>query len=68
VHPQTIRKLRKLPESPWTEGTHYRRTGLTNRGPIQWAKELAEDAFTSFRREPAGAVESFSRVPDPIAR
>ena len=68
VHAQTVRKIRKLPESPWVQGIHYRRTGLTNRGPIQWAKELAEDAFTSFRREPTGAVESFSRVPDPVVR
>ena len=68
VHVQTVRKIRKLPDSPWVEGIHYRRTGLTNRGPIQWAKELAEDAFTGFRRTPAEKVETFSRVPNPVVR
>lgn len=68
IHPQTVRAIKKLENSPWQEGIHFRLTGVTGRGPIQWHRDAAEAAFTSFRRTPAEKVETFSRVPNPIVR
>ena len=66
IHPQTVRLLRKLENSPWHQGIHYRHTGVTDRGPLQWNRELAEQAFTEFNRNPTKDVETFSRSPHPI--
>ena len=40
IHPQTVRAVRKLKNSPWHQGFHYRQTGVTGRGPMQWNREL----------------------------
>jgi hypothetical protein len=61
IHSKTLLKLRRLHGNPFREGTHYRRGGLTLRAPLQWHPLLTEEAFTSFRRMPATAVETFSR-------
>ena len=68
IHPQTVRKVRKLKNSPWHQGVHYRQTGVTGRGPMQWNRELAERAFTEFHRTPAVKVETFSRAAHPTLR
>tara|TARA_B100000674_G_scaffold13596_1_gene10021 strand:+ start:1598 stop:1867 length:270 start_codon:yes stop_codon:yes gene_type:complete len=68
IHPQTVRAMRKLKNSPWHQGIHYRQTGVTGRGPMQWNRELAEKAFTEFHRTPAMEVETFSRAAHPTLR
>ena len=68
IHPQTVRAIKKMELGPWKQGLHYRHTGLTGRGPIQWNRDLAEQAFTEFKRTPAEKVETFSRVPNPVVR
>ena len=65
IHPQTVRAIRKLTHGPWQQGIHYRRTGVTGHGPMQWNCELAEKAFTEFQRTPVQKVETFSRVAHP---
>ena len=60
--------MRKLKNSPWHQGIHYRQTGVTGRGPMQWTRELAEKAFTEFHRTPAMKVETFSRAAHPTLR
>ncbi len=68
IHPQTVRAVRKLKNGPWQQGIHYRQTGITGRGPLQWHRELAEKAFTEFHRTPAMVVETFSRATNPTLR
>ena len=65
IHPQTVRSIRKDENSPWQQGIHYRATGLTGRGPMQWNRDLAEKAFTQRRRTPVEQVETFSRGTHP---
>ena len=60
IHPQTAHKIRR---AAFKEGVHFRRTGLTTRGPLQYDLAKAEEAFTRFRRMPAAEVEAFSREP-----
>lgn len=65
IHPQTAHKIRR---AAFKEGVHYRRTGLTTRGPLQYDLVKAEEAFTRFRRMPATEVETFSRELVPTSR
>jgi len=65
IHPQTAHKIRR---AAFKEGVHFRRTGLTTRGPLQYDLVKAEVAFTRFRRLPAAEVETFSREPVPTSR
>ena len=68
IHPQTVRSVRKMENGPWRRGEHYRTTGPTGRGPIQWNRDLAEAAFSAFQGQPSEQPESFSRVPNPTVR
>ena len=65
IHPQTAHKIRR---AAFKEGVHFRRTGLTTRGPLQYDLVKAEEAFTRFRRMPAAEVETFSREPAVASR
>jgi hypothetical protein len=68
IHPQTVRSVRKMENGPWRRGEHYRTTGPTGRGPLQWRRDLAEEAFNAFQGQPSEQLESFSRVPNPTVR
>ena len=68
IHPQTVRALKKMEDGPWLKGVHYRTTGVTGRGPIQWNRDVAEAAFTAWHGKPSEELESFSRVPNPTVR
>ena len=68
IHPQTVRAIKKMELGPWRKGIHYRTTGVTGKGPIQWNRDLAEQAWTEFQQTPAVKVEPFSRVPNPTVR
>ena len=50
IHPKTLLRLRGSCFSPFQEGLHYRRGGLTTRAPFQWQGDLCEEAFTQFGR------------------
>lgn len=65
IHPQTAHKIRR---AAFKEGVHFRRTGLTTRGPLQYDLIKAEEAFTSFCRVTSSEVETFGRVPHPTSR
>ena len=60
VHPKTLLKLRRCEFSPFREGVHFRRGGLSTLAPLQWETEAAERAFTSFRRIDPAQVETFA--------
>lgn len=60
IHPKTLLRLRAAEFSPFKEGSHYRRGGLTTRAPFQWQSELCEEAFTEFSRVDPTRVEAFS--------
>ena len=60
IHPKTLLRLRLAPFSPFREGQHYRRGGLTDRAPLHWHADATEVAFTHFQRRPAATVETFS--------
>ena len=68
IHPQTVRSIKNMENGPWRKGIHYRTQGITGRGPIQWNRDAAEQAFTEFQRTPAEAIEGFKRVPNPTVR
>ena len=67
IHPQTVRAIKKMENGPWRKGIHYRTTGVTGKGPIQWNRDAAEQA-SRFQQTPAVKVETFSRVPNPTVR
>ncbi len=60
IHPKTLLRLRGADFSPFREGVHYRRGGLTTRAPFQWHGVLCEEAFTTFGRVDPATVEAFS--------
>jgi hypothetical protein len=60
IHPKTLLRLRASRLSPFREGLHYRRGGLTTRAPFQWHGERCEEAFTAFGRVDPASVEAFS--------
>ncbi len=62
IHQKTLLRINKQSVSPFVEGTHFRRRGLTDRAPFQWEPDVTEKAFTNFQRIPAAAVETFSRA------
>lgn len=62
IHPKTLLDLRRRSDSPFTEGVHYRRAGLTTRAPLQWFPGPTDEAFTTWRRTPAADVEAFSQA------
>jgi hypothetical protein len=61
IHPKTLLRLRVARFTPFQEGVHYRRGGLTTRAPFQWHSDRCEGAFTDFSRVDPAAVEAFSR-------
>lgn len=65
MHPQTVRAHRKKEDSPWRQGIHYRPTGVTGRGPMQWHRDLAEKAYNEHVQIKAEQVETFSRATHP---
>ena len=68
IHPQTVRAIKKMENGPWRKGVHFRTQGVTGRGPIQWNRDAAEQAWIEFQQTPAVKVETFSRVPNPTVR
>lgn len=63
IHPKTLLRLRGSAFSPFREGLHFRRAGLTIRAPIQWHGDRCEEAFTEFGRVDPSSVEAFTREP-----
>ena len=63
IHPKTLLRLRAALFSPFREGVHYRRGGLTTRAPFQWHGDLCEQAFTEFGRVDPASIEAFSGEP-----
>jgi hypothetical protein len=61
IHPKTLLRLRRQPFSPFVEGQHFRRGGLSTRSPLQWEPVSTDAAFTGFRRIDPTQVETFSR-------
>lgn len=49
IHPQTVRAIKKMENGPWRKGVHFRTTGVTGRGPIQWNRDAAEQAWIEFQ-------------------
>jgi hypothetical protein len=64
LHAKTLLRLRRQPFSPFTEGKHFRRGGLSTRAPLQWEPISTEAAFTSFHRVDPAQVEVFSGEAD----
>lgn len=60
IHPKTLLRLRAARFTPFQEGVHYRRGGLTTRAPLQWHGDRCESAFTDFSRVDPACVEAFS--------
>jgi hypothetical protein len=59
IHPKTLLALRRHPRSPFVEGREFRRAGISTKARFQWRIDLAEQAFTGFRRIDPSQVETF---------
>ena len=66
IHPETLKRFRRLKNGPFIQGREYRWAGL-GKGKLQWNMALTDVALTNFRREPAAKVENFDRKPQPVA-
>ena len=62
IHRSTLLRLRRNARSPFREGKHYRRTGLSDQATLQWHLERTEQAFTSLHIQPVDQIETFSAV------
>lgn len=62
IHPETLKRLRRLPNSPFQEGRDYRWLGLGKK-KIQWDLTATDKSLWAYKREPAEEVETFSREP-----
>jgi hypothetical protein len=62
IHPKTLLLLRRHSHNPFSEGTHFRRRGISTRAPYQWRPDLTEAAFTRFRRIDPSRVDVFSEA------
>ncbi len=51
-------KLRKLDESPFTAGEHYRFQGVTTSAPVRWFPGPTDEAFSSFKRVDPACIET----------
>ena len=60
IHSQTLLRLRRDERSPFREGVHYRRTGLSAQATLQWHLERTEAAFTSLHIQPADQIVTFA--------
>ena len=60
IHYQTLLRLRRDERSPFREGHHYRRTGLSAQATLQWHLKRTEEAFTSLHIQPAAQIEAFA--------
>ena len=60
IHRSTLLRLRRDERSPFREGVHYRRTGLSAQATLQWHLVRTEEAFTSLRVQPASQIETYA--------
>ena len=51
-------KLRKLDESPFTAGEHYRFQGVTTSAPVRWFPAVTDEAFSRFKRLDRCTIET----------
>jgi hypothetical protein len=61
IHSKTLLRLKNAHFTPFEQGWHYRRGGLTTRAPVQWHMARTEEAFTEFHRVNPDSVEGFTR-------
>ena len=60
IHYSTLLRLRRDERSPFREGHHYRRTGLSAQATLQWHLVRTEEAFTSLRVQPASQIVTYA--------
>ena len=62
IHRSTLLRLRRDARSPFRDGHHYRRTGLSSQATLQWHLTRTEQAFTCLHIQPADQIETFTGV------
>ena len=60
IHYSTLLRLRRDERSPFRNGHHYRRTGLSAQATLQWHLKRTEEAFTSLHIQPADQIVTFA--------
>ena len=60
IHYSTLLRLRRDERSPFRNGHHYRRTGLSAQATLQWHLKRTEEAFTSLHIQPADQIETYA--------
>ena len=60
IHRSTLLRLRRDARSPFRDGQHYRRTGLSAQATLQWHLARTEEAFTALQIQPASQIETYA--------
>lgn len=58
ISEKLLQRIRKLPESPFESGVHYRFQGLTTAAAIRWFPAATDEAFSSFARTDPETIET----------
>ena len=64
IHRSTLLRLRRDERSPFRDGHHYRRTGLSAQATLEWHLKRTEEAFTSLHIQPADQIETYAAAGD----
>ena len=58
VSSKLLLRIRKMPNSPFIEGTHFFHAGITTAAPLRWVVRATEEAFKSFKRLDPSQIET----------
>lgn len=58
ISEKLLQRIRKMPDSPFKDGVHYRYQGVTIGAPIRWFPAATDEAFSSFTRVSPDAIET----------
>ncbi len=59
MHEKTLLKYLRDQRSPFQETRDFRRLSLSNKGPVQWHLNNAENTFSTFKRIDPSSVETY---------
>ncbi len=58
ISTKLLGRVRKCSGSPFKQGVHYRFQGVTTSAPIAWFPSETDEAFSTFTRVDADAIET----------
>ena len=58
ISDKLLRRLRRMPDSPFQLGIHYRFQGITTSAPVRWFPAATDEAFSTFKRVDVNQIET----------